>query len=79
MVFIPYHENELLDLDETSNIEVLHFADEMVFSSLLNKQHLWFGYKMYYFITLSNIPIFHLMFCYCAVAEYSAVSAMLLF
>ena len=24
-------------------IEVFHFADEIVFSGLFNKQHLWFG------------------------------------
>ena len=29
--FIPYHENELIDLDEISYIEVFHFPDDFFF------------------------------------------------
>ena len=47
-----------MNLDSMSYIEVFHFAYVLVFSGLYNKQHLWFGHKMYSFITFSNIIIF---------------------
>ena len=39
-------------------IEVFYFADKSSFSVFYNKQHLWFGHKMYYFIIPSNTPFF---------------------
>ena len=35
-VSIQYHENEFMDFNETSSIEVFHFADGIVFSDLFN-------------------------------------------
>ena len=75
MVFVPYPENKLMDLEKTSYIEVFHFAHEIVFSGVFHKQHLWFGDKMYYLLphqtypSLLNVLLLHIGGAFCSTCK----------
>ena len=54
MVLVQYHVNKLIVFDETSYVEVFHFADDNVSLVYSTNSILWFWHEKYYRVLHSH-------------------------